>query len=49
MLSVFYQRRVYVSVHPLIVARQRLGKHVLAAKRNYWRCRFLCDPCIKGK
>jgi hypothetical protein len=42
--SVSYQRRVCGSICPLIVARQRLGIHVPAAKGNSWRCRFLCDP-----
>jgi hypothetical protein len=30
---------------PLIVARQRPGRHVPAAKKNCWRRRFLCGPC----
>jgi hypothetical protein len=39
-----------VFVYPLIVARQRLSKHVHAATRNCWRRRLLCGPCrIKGK
>jgi hypothetical protein len=44
MWSVSYQRRVCGSTCPLIVVRQRLGKHVPAAKRNSWRRRFLCGP-----
>jgi hypothetical protein len=37
-------------VYPLIVATQRLAKHVPAATNNWWRRRFLCGPCrIKGK
>jgi hypothetical protein len=34
---------VGLSVYPAIVARQWLGKHVLAAKKNCWRRRILCD------
>jgi hypothetical protein len=34
----------------LIIARQRVGKHVSPAKKNRWRRRFLCGPCrIKGE
>jgi hypothetical protein len=34
---------VCLCVYPRIVARQRLGKHVPAATKNFWRRRFLCD------
>jgi hypothetical protein len=37
-------------VYPTIVARHRLGKHFLAATKNFWRRSFLCGPChIKRK
>jgi hypothetical protein len=37
-------------VYPLIVARQRLGKHVPAANKNCWRHCFLCHLYpIKGR
>jgi hypothetical protein len=32
-------------MYPPIVAKQWLGKHVLAAKNNCWRRLFLCGPC----
>jgi hypothetical protein len=38
------------TVCPTVVARQRLGKQVPAAKKDCWRRRFLCGPCcITGK
>jgi hypothetical protein len=51
MRSVPYQKEsVGLSVHPSIVARQRLAKHVPAATGNCWRRRFLYGPCsVKGK
>jgi hypothetical protein len=50
MRSMSYQRRVCGSVYPYGVDRQRLGKDILAATRNCWRRRFICDPCrIKVK
>jgi hypothetical protein len=41
---------VGLSVYRPIVARQWLGKHVLATKKNCWTHRFLYVPCsIEGK
>jgi hypothetical protein len=38
------------TVYPTIVARQRLCKHVPAARKKRWRRHFLCGPCcIKEK
>jgi hypothetical protein len=40
---------VCLNAYPPIVVRQRLGKHVPATMKNFWRRRFLFGPCrIKG-
>jgi hypothetical protein len=42
-------RFIGLYVYSPIVARQQLGKHVSAAKKNCWSFRFLCGQCnIKG-
>jgi hypothetical protein len=49
MVRVVSKESVGLSVYPSILVRQRLGKHVPATKKNYWRCRFLRGQCrIKG-
>jgi hypothetical protein len=41
---------VGLCMYPLIVDRQRLGKHVPPATKGYWWRRILCGPCrIKEK
>jgi hypothetical protein len=39
-----YQRRFCVSAFPPIVAKQRPGKHIPAARKDCWRRRFLGRP-----
>jgi hypothetical protein len=51
---VFYGVRVVskavcVSVYPIIVAKQRIGKHVPVTRRNRWRRCFLWGSCHKRK
>jgi hypothetical protein len=41
---------VYLSVYLVIVVKQQLGKDVPAAKKNFWKPRFVCGPCgVRGK
>jgi hypothetical protein len=46
--SVSYQRRetVRLYAYPLVVARQRLAKHVPPHSENIWRRQFICCLCM---
>jgi hypothetical protein len=41
--SVFYKRKICVSVYPPVAARQWLRKHIPAVRKNCCSCHFLCS------